>query len=65
MIDHRTSPFLSPDTVLACLRSTVQRMAQSEHPERVVILKHILLERISELEEEASHEPPFDSWREL
>lgn len=61
MIDRGTSQLLSTDTVLACLRSAVQRMEQSEHPERVVFLKHLLLERISELEAEAKNEPPFDS----
>lgn len=61
MISRRISQPLSTDSLLASLRSTVQRMEQSEHPESVVFLKCLLLDRIADLEEEAKKEEPPNS----
>jgi hypothetical protein len=61
MFDHRASQPLSPDNLLACLRSTVQRLEQSENPENVLFLKHVLLHRIADLEAEAKQQPPTNS----
>jgi hypothetical protein len=61
MVDHRASQPLSPDKLLASLRSTVQRLEQSENPESVFFIKHVLLNRIADLEAEAKQEPPTDS----
>ena len=57
MIDHRTSQPLSPDKVLASLRGTVHRLGQSENPESVLFIKHVLLNRIADLEAETRQEP--------
>jgi hypothetical protein len=61
MFDHRASRPLSPDDLLASLRSTVRRLEQSENPESVLFIKHVLLNRISDLEAEAKQQPPTDS----
>jgi hypothetical protein len=61
MIDPRRSQAISTDNLLASLRSTVQRLDQSENPESVVFIKHVLLDRIADLEAEAKQDPPADS----
>ena len=61
MDNRRASQPLSTDSLLASLRSTVQRLDQSENPESVVFIKHVLLDRIADLEAEAKQEPPADS----
>jgi len=61
MIDHRASQPLSTDSLLASLRSTVQRLDQSENPEKVLFIKHVLLNRIADLEAETKQQPPTDS----
>jgi hypothetical protein len=60
-MDHRASQPPSLDNLLASLRSTVHRLEQSEHPENVLFIKHVLLNRIADLEAESKHEPPTDS----
>jgi hypothetical protein len=61
MIDPRASQPLSTNDLLASLRSTVQRLKQAENPEKVLFIKHVLLNRIADLEAEANQEPPTDS----
>ena len=61
MDHHRATQPLSTDGLLTSLRSTVQRLDQSEHPESVLFIKHVLLNRIADLEAEAKQEPPCDS----
>ncbi len=61
MIDPRASQPLSTNDLLVSLRSTVQRLEQSENPEKVLFIKHVLLNRIADLEAEANQEPPTDS----
>jgi len=60
-MDHRASQPLSTNDLLASLRSTVQRLEQSENPENILFIKHVLLNRIADLEAEAKQEPPTDS----
>jgi hypothetical protein len=61
MDHHRATQPLSTDSLLASLRSTVQRLEQSENPEKILFIKHVLLNRIADLEAEAKKEPPTDS----
>jgi hypothetical protein len=62
MIEHRAPQQpLSPYNLLASLRSTVERLEQSENPENVVFIKHVLLDRIADLEEETRQDPPAKS----
>jgi hypothetical protein len=61
MLDH-LNPELSLDNLPASLRSTVQRMEQSENPAVFLFIKNILLERIAELEIEAKETPLVGSF---
>lgn len=61
MIDHQPPRPQSLDSLLASLRCTVHRMEQSENPSAVAFIKQLLLERIGELEAEATRQSPDDS----
>ncbi|MGA7242985.1 MAG: hypothetical protein WBX19_07370 [Terracidiphilus sp.] len=58
MMDHRTA---LPASLIAPLRDAVLRMEQSENPQSLLLMKHFLLDRIAELEEEAELEELADS----